>query len=141
MPQLLMLLSLCRICVFWTCHTHGVTHVRPFVFDLFKLSMMFSVSTHSMVSISSLIKAELYRPRSVYSLIHQLLHLLAIVNNATLNIDVCSSICLSFLLLILFFLFIYLLILERERERERGRETSVGCSTYLCNHWLTLVCA
>ena len=30
---------------------------------------------------------------------------------------------------------------EAERERERERETSICCSTYLCIHWLILVCA
>ena len=28
----------------------------------------------------------------------------------------------------------------RERDRERERETSICCSTYLCIHWLILIC-
>ena len=48
-----------------------------------------------------------------------------------------------------FLLFIYfsLFILERERkgeiENKRGgeRKTSLCCFTYLCIHWLFLVCA
>ena len=33
------------------------------------------------------------------------------------------------------------MILEREEGGERERETSICCSTYLCTHWLILVCA
>ena len=29
----------------------------------------------------------------------------------------------------------------REREKVRQRKTSICCSTYLCIHWLILVCA
>ena len=46
------------------------------------------------------------------------------------------------------FLFNFLIcFLIRDRERwgerkgERGRETSICCSTYLCIHWLILLCA
>ena len=30
---------------------------------------------------------------------------------------------------------------EEERERERDKQTLICCSTYLCIHWLILVCA
>ena len=38
-------------------------------------------------------------------------------------------------------LFFWSIDFFRERENGRQRETSICCSTYLCIHWLILVCA
>ena len=44
--------------------------------------------------------------------------------------------------ILIFFFLMYWFFRKGERRREgETRETAVGCSTYLCIHWLLLVCA
>ena len=50
--------------------------------------------------------------------------------------------CFRLISVFVFLIFIYWFERERQRETERGREreTLICCSTYLCIHWLILVC-
>ena len=42
---------------------------------------------------------------------------------------------------LLFFIIIIIIIITDLRERKGEREISIWCYTYLCTHWLSLVCA